>query len=326
MDLIYTNSQMQELGFLKEYELDLEVGKQGESTNDYELTIKTGSIPEGLDYGSLVYYEGTEYGGIVERKKVSTSDETITFMGPTFRGLLEKEYVQPPEGQTHLKAKGEANKVINSIIAGRFGDLLVVDEIGSSGINVNYDIRDMNLLKALENTLKAKNAKLDIKHQQDGKVHLKAVQINDISDLVQYDNSYQVAMLVETKIKPYNHILALGKGELLNRLRVNLYLQEDGTWSTTEANPGLERKTFKYEDTNTEDAQQLQEAAIKKAEEANGTDTLEVSFDADNAELYDVVAVKEEITGVAFKTQITEKILKFKNNIFDISYKVGESK
>lgn len=326
MDLIYTNSQMQELGFLKEYELDLEVGKQGESSNDYELTIKTGSIPEGLDYGSLIYYEGTEYGGIVERKKVNTSDETITFMGPTFRGLLEKEYVQPPEGETHLKAKGEANEVINSIIAGRFGDLLVVDEIGSSGINVNYDIRDMNLLKALENALKAKNGKLEVKHQEDGKVHLKAAQINDISDLVQYDNSYQVAMLVETKIRPYNHILALGKGELLDRLRVNLYLQEDGTWSTTEANPGLERKTFKYEDTNTEDAQQLQEAAIKKAEEANGTDTLEVSFDADNAELYDVVAVKEEITGVAFKTQITEKILKFKNNTFDISYKVGETK
>lgn len=326
MDLIYTNSQLQERGFLKDYEMDLEIGKQGESANDYELTIKTASIPEGLDYGSLVYYEGTEYGGIVERKKVDTSAGTITFMGPTFRGLLEKEYVQPPEGQTHLKAKGEANEVINSMIAGRFGDLLVVDEIGSSGISVNYDIRDMNLLKAIENTLKAKNGKLEVKHQEDGKVHLKAAEITDISDLVQYDSSYQVGMLVETKIRPYNHILALGKGELLDRLRVNLYLQEDGSWSETETGSGLGRKTYKYEDTNTEDALELQEAAVKKVTEENGTDTLSVSFDADNAELFDVVAVKEEITGVSFKTQITQKIIKFKNNTFDISYKVGEAK
>ncbi len=324
MDLIFTNDQQKELGFLKEYSLDLEVGKHGVSSNDFELTTQTANYDESFTYNSHIYYEGTEYGGIVERKKVDTTEQTVTYMGPTFRGILAKEYIQPPEGQAYLVLNDEANTCIQSLISGRFNDLFVVDEIGESGLNIKYSIRDLNLLKALENALNTVNAKLDIKHQDDGKVHLKAVKINDLSELIQYDKNYQVGMNVTTKIKPYNHILALGQGELLERLRVNLYLQKDGSWGTTEVYKGLDRKTYKYEDTNTEDAAELQENAIKKVEEENGTDTLDISFDADNAELFDIVSVKEDITGISFKTQITQKILKYSNDNFDLSYKVGE--
>ena len=134
-------------------------------------------------------------------------------------------------------------------------------------------------------------------------------------------------MTVKTESKPYNHILCLGKGELLDRLRINLYLQSDGSW--TESNQvytGLERKTYKHEDVNVESRDELTKNAIEKVAEANESDTLEISFDADNAELFDIVGAKENITGISFKEPITQKIIKISDGDISISYKVGDAK
>lgn len=324
LEFIYTDKNYKELGCLKNATLDLEIGKYGTSQNDFELTVSSSNRDVEFDDGSLFYCENTEYGGIINHKKVNTSDNSITFIGKTFRGLFEKEYIQPEDGQEYLKLNDEANTCINTLIGNRFNDLFVVDEIGESGINIKYDVRDLNLLEALEKALGNANAKLDIKHQTDGKVHLKALLINDLSNTLQYDNNYQVNMTVETKDKPYNHILALGKGELLERLRVNLYLQKDGSWGTYEYYMGIDRKTYKHEDVNIDDETELKEKAIEKVNELNGTDKLDIAFSSDNAELFDIVGAKEEITGISFKQSITQKILKITNDKIEISYKVGD--
>jgi hypothetical protein len=325
LNFIYTDKNYKELGFLKNMSCDLVIGKYGVSDNDFELTLSIADREPAFDDGSLFYCEDTEYGGIINHKKVNTNDNTITFIGKTFRGLLEKEYIQPPTDEAYLKLNDEANTCINTLIGNKFGGLFVVDDIGKSGINIKYDIRDLNLLQALEKALATQNCKLDIKHQDDGKVHLKAVKINDLSDTLQYDNNYQVGMIVQTKDKPYNHILALGKGELLERLRVNLYLQADGSWGTDEYYIGLNRKTYKHEDVNVDDEEELKSNAIEKINELNGSDTLDISFTSDNAELFDIVGAKENITNISFKQPITEKILKVSYNNLSISYKVGET-
>ena len=105
-------------------------------------------------------------------------------------------------------------------------------------------------------------------------------------------------------------------------------LQQDGTWGDNEYYTGLQRKTYKHEDTNIEDIEELKEKAVEKVKEVNGTETLSVSFSSDDASLFDIVAAKEEITGISFKQPITQKILK--GTIFredkniKIEYKVGE--
>ena len=324
MDLIIADSNFNELGYLKKYELDLEIGKYGVSSNDFQLTINTDDMIDGFSYDSLFYIENTEYVGYVENIKVDTQNKTISYLGKTFRGMLEKEYIQPPSGQAYLNLKGEANKCINELTNRKFNDLFVVDDVGLSGININYSIRDLNLLQALENALGTQDAKIGIIHHSDGLVHLHALKINDLSDSIQYDNNYKVGMVVQTKKKPYNHILALGKGELTDRLRVNLYLQKNGTWSDTEYYKGLDKKSYKYDDSNTEDAEELKNNAINKVIEENGTDNLDISFESDNADLFDIVSTKEQITGISFKSQITQKILKINNNSIAISYKVGD--
>lgn len=228
LEFLCTDSNYEELGYLNHIDADIEIGKYGISNNDFELTLSLEDRDESFGVGSLFYCEDTEFGGFVERIKVNTADETITMTGPTFRGALEKEYVQPPNGKEYLELNDEANRCLNKLISDRFDEIYVIDDIDNSSISVKYDIRDINLLEAIEKALATGNAKLDIRHQDDGKVHLKAVKINDLSDTLQYSNDYQIDMTVQTKSRPYNHILALGKGELLERLRINLYLLQEG--------------------------------------------------------------------------------------------------
>ena len=98
---------------------------------------------------------------------------------------------------------------------------LLLDNVGLSDINVNYQIRDLNLLDALEKMLYKADipSRLDIVFH-DGKVHIQAIPIVDLSELLQYDKSYGITMIAQTPESSYNHIIALGKGELTERLRL----------------------------------------------------------------------------------------------------------
>ena len=324
LEFIITNqNRTKELGYLKDASLDIDIGKYGVAENDFEITVSSTNRETEFDDGSLFYCEGTEWGGLLQGKRVNTGTNELTHKGQTFRGLLTNEYVQPPEGESHLVLKGEANTCINTLISGKFDGLFEVDEIGGSGITVNYQVRDLNLLQALEKTLGYAGGRLEIQFR-DGKAHLKAVPIQDLSDTIQYDNDYMVQMNVETPGTQYNHILALGKGELTERLRLNLYLQEDGSWGDVEFYSGLKKKTYKYENSNTETEADLREEAIDNINTMTSTETLDISFEADEANLFDIVAAEEQITGIKFKEQITQKILKGTTGDLNVSYKVGE--
>lgn len=331
LDFIYTDSNYMELGYLKAT-VDIEIGQYGIASNDFQVTLSTVNRDVSFDNGSLFYCPDSEWGGMLDNKSVDTSTNQISFMGKTWRGLLEKEYIQPPNGQAYLIMQKEANTAIEELISGRFGDLYVVDNIGLSDIQVNYQIRDYNLLQALEKMLYRADipSRLDIRFY-DGQVHLQAIPIVDLSELLQYDNSYGLAMTAQTASKTYNHILALGKGELTERIRVNLYLKKDGSWSTNVKDSyykGFERITYKYDNTSEEETTELINGAIEAVTEANGTDTLSISFTSDDADLFDIVGAKEEITGISFKEQITQKILKGTLNgdmsSLSVEYKVGE--
>lgn len=326
LDYIYTDADYNELGYLSHFDADVEIGKYGISKNDFELTLSLEDRDPLFTVGSLFYKENTELGGVIQQLKINTSDNTITLIGPTFRGMLEKEFIQPSADSAYLTLNAEANACISALIGDRFDDFYTVENVGASNINVRYDVRDINLLQALEKALGASNARLCIRHQIDGKVHLCAEKISDKSSTLQYDNDYQIGMIVKTESKPYNHILCLGKGELLNRLRVNLYLQTDGSWSeSNQVYTGLDRKTYKHEDVNVEDRAELIKNAIEKVADANESNTLDISFEADDAELFDIVGAKEKITGVSFKESITQKIIKISDGDISISYKVGDA-
>lgn len=325
MKIIYTDYMHVEQGYLDNVDIDIEIGKYEVSNNDFELTLSLMTYDAKFCEGALFYVENTEWGGIVDSKKVDTANNAITLKGKTFRGLLEKEYIQPPTNQAYFTFTGEANALLRQLINGRFGDFVVVEDV-STGINVNASIRDMNLLDAIERNLKNYNLKLEVVFY-DNQVHIQAKPINDISELIQYDNSYGLTMVAETAPLPYNHILALGQGELTARERINFYYANGWTSSPSASNSGINRKTYKYDNPNVQPGE-LASESLAKIEEVNGTSKLTINLSGDEVEIFDIVSAKEEITGLNLKEQITGKVLKGSINgnieLLKIEYKIGE--
>ena len=112
MDLIYTNSERVDQGVLSAYTFDLSYGA---SENDFAIVIGTAEAM--LDYGSVIYMEGTEYGGIVDAKKVITNSESITYMGRTWHGVLNSKIIEPDSGGNYCVVSGDANAILSLLIA-----------------------------------------------------------------------------------------------------------------------------------------------------------------------------------------------------------------
>ena len=90
MDLIYTNAQRVDLGILLTYALDLSFGID-EAENDFELTL--GKTEPLLEDGSVIYRDGTEYGGIVGGMRSNSTDQTRVHLGRTWHGILNGKVI-----------------------------------------------------------------------------------------------------------------------------------------------------------------------------------------------------------------------------------------
>ena len=70
MELIYTNTNLEDSGVLKEATCDFAFGKD---ENDFEVVTTKKNAK--LMLGGYIYYENTEYGGIVDSVKASNKVE-----------------------------------------------------------------------------------------------------------------------------------------------------------------------------------------------------------------------------------------------------------
>ena len=124
---------------------------------DYDETIHTS--------GNILYCLGTEYGGVLNDPEISTKDNKITFTGDTFRGMLKKKYIEPPEGEDYRIINGEANECIQSLIQTAFTSTIfsVSDlDTGAEIKNFQFD-RYCSLLDGLIKMLASVNQRLIIK-------------------------------------------------------------------------------------------------------------------------------------------------------------------
>lgn len=111
VDIIYTDKNRVDVGVVPNPQLDLAFGS-GE--NDFELIVDKSK--HCCSAGSLIYVEGTEYGGIVDGIEAGTDSNEIKYLGRSWHGVLESKCLEPPEGQNYLRFYGDANKVLGEII------------------------------------------------------------------------------------------------------------------------------------------------------------------------------------------------------------------
>ena len=140
MLLICTDASRRDLRALDDCTMDMEFGDGGGDANTFELRMPVASAPEGLTFGSLVYVDGTEYGGIVDDVGSDTTGRIhkAVYGGRTWHGVLEGRVLRPDRGADYLSVSGEANAVLLQLVH-RMGlaGLFAVDA-SDSGIRVGY--------------------------------------------------------------------------------------------------------------------------------------------------------------------------------------------
>lgn len=90
MELIYANHKREDVGILKNPDLDLAFGGD---ENNFECTV--GIKDHCCEDGFYIYAEGTEYGGIVDAIKIDSADDTVTYSGRTWHGMLASKMIEP---------------------------------------------------------------------------------------------------------------------------------------------------------------------------------------------------------------------------------------
>ena len=127
LKFIVSKSTGEELGYIGEdAEIDLDLG----DTNDFEMRMDQNTWKkEWYWYGNRIFIPQTEYGGIIDDLEVITSTREIVPRGLTWRGLLTKKVVEPPEGEDHLTVSGDLNDILRDLIGDRFGGLFSVPDV-----------------------------------------------------------------------------------------------------------------------------------------------------------------------------------------------------
>ena len=320
MDLIYTNANMVDQGVLSAYAFDLSFGAK---ENDFEMTL--GATEPALEFGAIVYMEGTEYGGIVDTRKKSTDGETITYIGRTWHGMINSKVIQPDTGEDYLVVSGDANEVLATLIARLGLSGLFTADSTAAGINIKnhqfkryckgYDgIRDM---------LEDYNAKL-IVAWKDRSVVLSAV---PVVDYTQEPIDGDVATLtVEQHGNKVNHLICLGRGELAEREVIHLYADAFGQIVTTPYFTGLAEYAEVYDYSSVESSEELRKSGIKEFKSIRSVDSADIAALEKHTFAYDIgdiVGAVDIDSGMSVSEKVTQKIVKIKNGAVSTDYQTG---
>lgn len=296
--------------------------------SDYRLILsKEEYLKSQIKIGEIIYLEGTEFGGYVDR--IKSIGYTFEVYGKNWRGYLNKNLILPPPEQAYKEVDAKAKVVMEDILGDFFGDDFVVLD---STVIIKDKYRYDEIGYALAESLRKVAARLEIK-QVDDHVELKAVPITDWSEEYEFSEDYGVLLIIDkdesTKV---NHIVALGKGELENRLVIEAFLLDDGTVIYNPNDPrvpqGKDRVTHKLDYPNAEGDDELKKKIAEMFGELRAKTVTEMDLSGVqlvNLELGDIVASRDRTTGVYVKQRISQKVFKMgANGIPKIEYKVEE--
>ena len=223
MDLIYADETRKDIGVINSYDLDMAYGKD---ENDFTCSVDRSD--HCCSEGFFIYAEGTEYGGIVDRIKVDTEAEAVTYAGRTWHGVLEHEVICPDPGDDYLVVTGEANTVLQEIFE-RIGlSGLFTGSSEDSGVEIsNYQFpRYVYAYSAIRKMLKEYDLKLNLAWHN-SMIVASCEPIYDYSQDEEFDTS-QVDFTLEKNFRPVNHMICLGQGDLKDRAVIHLFTDEHG--------------------------------------------------------------------------------------------------
>jgi hypothetical protein len=324
MEFIIADEKRADIGYMDySASVDIDVG----NTDDFTLSVDL-SLYDATKYkaGNFLYCIGTEYGGLLNDPEISTSDNTITFTGDTFRGMLKNKIIQPSNKADYRIISGELHQCIKTLINEQYESIFKVSDI-DSGIKIsNYQFkRYCSLYDGINDMLDSVGYRLEIINKYEDDVfitELSAVPIVDYSDDIEFSQNSNIKFKIKKYTNKYNYMIALGQGELADREVIFLHCDSDGNVTQVSAIPkGDKVKVYLYDYSSAED---LLSEAIAQFKEINTDDTYNMTI-GDNLDLAigDIVGGRDYVTNMVIAQPVTKKIIKQSNNNLTISYEIG---
>ena len=329
--VILTNPYGNEIKTLKFKKLDVDLN----DTRDFDLTILTGDWDNSMQYGARVFVPGTEFGGVIGKKKIDTEENEIMLSGYCWRGVLNSKVIEPPAGQDYKTVSGELNEVVAELIAeADFDGLFSVSAKNTNVTVTNYQFdRYITLLEGIEKMLQTKGYKLSIVYTQreggaPGYVTLSATEIKDYSKQIELSQDNRLGFIFSETQNGVNHLICLGKGELKDRLVVHLYADSEGNISETKYYSGLEEVVDTYENNSIETKDEMIEPGTEQLKKLMNMQSFDMDIEALGIEvdIGDVIGGKDYITGMSLAKPISNKIYTEEAGKIKKQYKVEGEK
>lgn len=320
MDLIYTDESRADQGVLHDFNLDIDLAA------DKDFEIKTDPENAVMAPGCYWYIQDTEYGGRVDRIKVDTDTKDLIYGGRSWRGMLASKVVSPPTGKSHRVLDGSWQDVVQDLLEDcGLSELFVADaaDLDLDGWRVD---RYVTLLSALGKILDSRQHRLQLTWT-DGRVHVGAVPIRDLTDTVQYETDDKVHLVVEDNRGGVNHLICLGQGEGTAREVVHLYTTATGAITELQQTyTGLDEIAQTYENTAAMTREELKSEGFEHLKGLRNSQTFSVSVEDYDVRIGDIVGGKERVTGISVAEKVTNIIFKIDSGGQpSIEYKVGEN-
>ena len=321
--LILADQNLKDIAPVMDAEIDIAIGEE----NDYEIKILSDEWRPEYTFGNAFYIKDTEYGGVIGEVDTSTAEDTISLLGRTWRGMLDKKIIRPPTGQDYKKVSGELNVVLGELITEQFDDYFVVsqDDTGVSLTNYQFD-RYCTLLSGINKMLKSVGYRLKIRYVQQergqpGYVELSSAPIVDYSEQIELSQDSQLNFTFKNCRNGVNHLICLGKGELQDRQVIDLYVQEDGSIGSEPYYTGVQEIAATYEDTSSE-TDELEEKGREKLLELMNSTSFSMDVESLNmdVEIGDIIGGRDYLTGLYAKKPIVKKIYRVEGGKPSLEY------
>lgn len=328
-ELIHADSDFVELGVIAFLSFDGVTALAAElDNNDWEAEILAEDFPKyGLATGHYCYFPDTEWGGRVEKIEHISAKGVVKIGGVTWRGLLIRKVISPPAGKSHLDLSEVGVSEGMAQLVAPFGGLFEVESGHTRPCGRKF--RYQTVLEGMTDLLSAAGERLEITLQAaNKKVMLRPAAIQDRSEEIEFSGDYDMSYTSTIAEAQYNHVIALGGGEMEERTVKHLYLLPDGS-VTDDATAegvatGLNERALVYDYSNCEDEEELVSGAKKRLLEYGAQNAIDFQLDSADIDLPlgDKVGLRDRLTGLADVKTIGKKILRISADGIALNYSV----
>lgn len=307
MDLFVMDSERKIRQRVRSFSMDLAFGAD---ENDFSLEVHE---PCSIGPGLYVFVPGTEYGGVVTKLKPTRNavGEAVSYEGQTWHGILNNHVIIPDSGMAHYEPSGDADSVIGTLI-GRLGIGDLFETYQTAGVDVTGAFRYAPAYDGICNMLRKVGYRLSVRFSlRSRKCSLHAIPVRDFGDASGVSGHTPYSATLD--YRPFNHIIALGKGEGKDRTVVDLYADENGNISKTQTLRGLSERAYVY-DERSAGAEELEGKARDKLASIRETNKVDIDLKYQSGiSVGDSVTVVSAFAGIKTTSTVGKLVVSVKD-------------